>query len=72
MAFLVNSITTDNMSLKTVIDSYKTEFSNTRSIVSAALASLQAAQTAWQTARKNLDYKLAGASVSKLSKVRRQ
>lgn len=66
MAPLVNGMTAESSSVKTVIDGYKTEFSAARSTVSGALASLQGAQTSWQTAQKALDYKLAGASAEQL------
>ncbi len=62
MAQLVNSLSADNTAVKTVIDGYKTEFSAARNAVSSSLASLQAAETAWKSAQKALNYKLAGSS----------
>jgi len=66
MAPLVNSLSSDNSTYKTIIDGYKTEFSAARSAINGSLASLQGALTARETARQTLELKLAGASPEQL------
>ncbi len=66
MAPLVNDLTSDNAAHKQVIDGYKTEFSAARGALGGAIASLQSAHTAWQTANNALELKLAGASAEQI------
>ncbi len=66
MAPLVNSLSSDNSAYKQIIDGYKTEFSAARSTLSATLAALQGAQTAWLAATDALEYKIAGASAEQI------
>jgi len=66
MAPLVNSLSSDNSTYKTIIDGYKTEFSAARSAINGSLASLQGASTGRQTARQTLELKLAGATPEQL------
>lgn len=66
MAPLVNSLSSDNSTYKTIIDGYKTEFSAARSTINGSLASLQGALAARETARQTLELKLAGASPEQL------